>query len=89
MSYRPISSELDRDSRAIIENLREGEIDNTMKMEANKLALRLRSRLMDLATWKADNSPHYFDIEERCRTLTKMAGSFAHQVLVDDFDRDA
>lgn len=89
MSYRPISSELDRESRALIESLSNSEIDDTMRLEANKLALGLRSRLMDLATWKADNSPEYSDIEVRCRTLTRIAGSFAHEKLVEDFSRDA
>ena len=60
MPYKPINLELDRESKALPENLNKSDIDDTVKLKANELALGLRSRLIDLATWKADSSLDVF-----------------------------
>ena len=56
-----------------------------VRIAANDLALRLRSRLIDLATWKVDYSPEYNEIEAQCRRLTEIAGTDAHPSLIREF----
>ena len=85
MSYRPADPELQSAYTQLIDSSAHG-ITPQMRLAANDLALHLRSRLIDLATWQADYSPEYKEIEAQCGRLTQIAGCDADAFLIHDFD---
>jgi hypothetical protein len=76
---------LDREYEELVAKLQSSPTDESLKRAANELALKIRSRSMDLTTWKADYSPEYNLRMQQCRTLTAYAGSYAHEFLVKEF----
>ena len=84
MPYRPADPALQVESAELIAFAAHG-ITPQLRLAANDLALRLRSRLIDLATWQADSSPEYKGIEALCRRLVEIAGADAHPSLIREF----
>jgi hypothetical protein len=76
---------LDSEYSELVAKLQSSPTDERLRLAANELALKIRSRCMDLATWKAEYGPEYSLRIQQCRTLTSYAGSYAHEFLVKEF----
>ncbi len=76
---------LDSDYNSILLQLESNPNDSALKVKANNLALKIRIRCIDLATWKADSSPEYSHRIAQCTKLTELAGQNAHEILLREF----
>jgi len=85
MPYLPPDPSLDKEYDEITALSGRTDDPEALKALANKLALKIRSRCIDLATWQADYSPEYKKREAQCRVLAALAGSAAHPFLVREF----
>ena len=81
--------DLDREFIALINRYRRNPSDDELGTEAVDLAYRLRSRLIDLATIKADYSPEYEKRTQQARELINLAGHHADELLAREFGSSA
>lgn len=84
MPYRPPDPELQSEYEGLLAVAAQQPTPE-LQTAANDLALRLRSRLIDLATWHAEEGPEYRATAAQCRSLTRIAGAAAHPFLVREF----
>ena len=77
--------ELDREFAALVNRLKKLPPNSELATEAVDLAYRLRSRLIDLATIKADYSPEYQKRTQQAKELLDLAGDYADELLVREF----
>lgn len=85
MPYREPPPELDQRFNELVAALANDPDDQGLKASAADLAYMIRSRCMDLATWKADFSPEYSKRIAQGSRLTSIAGDQADDVLQHDF----
>ncbi len=76
---------LDTEYAELFAKLKAAPADERLMLAANTLALKIRRRCMDLATWKAEYGPEYSLRIQQCKTLTSYAGVYAHEFLVKEF----
>ena len=87
MPYHPPDQALDTEFLELIALAGASSADPLIQERANTLALKIRSRRLDLATWKADGSPEDRKRDAQCRQLTVLAGAKAHPILVAELDQ--
>lgn len=56
-----------------------------LKSKANKLALKIRGRCIELSVWKADYCAEYSHRIDQCKILTKLSDDQAHEFLIAEF----
>jgi hypothetical protein len=76
---------LNNEYEELLAKLQAAPEDERLMLAANALALKIRSRCIDLATWKAEYGPEYSLRIQQCKTLTSCAGVYAHEFLVKEF----
>ena len=74
MSYQEAPPEIDQDFRRLVAALTLAPNDRVLRSSAVALAQVIRSRCIDLATWKADLSPEYRQREAQAAELIRLAG---------------
>lgn len=84
MPYRPADPALQAEYERLTAEL-PGDTSPDRRRAASDMALRLRSRMIDLATWQADSGPEYRTLQEQCRRLTAIAAADADPALVREF----
>ena len=89
MSYTPASPDLLEQYKSVLEDYELNGSTNELKTRENNIALKIRSRLIDLSAWKADNSDEYYLWEKRCSKLVQIADEFAHDYLISEFRNGA
>lgn len=87
MSYKEAPPELDQRFHELVAALSNKPSDQTRQSSAADLAYSIRSRCIDLATWKADFSPEYTMRVIQATQLTSLAGQYADEVLFREFWR--
>jgi|HubBroStandDraft_5_1064220.scaffolds.fasta_scaffold234198_2 hypothetical protein len=85
MGYQEASPELDQRFDALVVALASAPDDQVLQSSAADLAYSIRSRCIDLATWKADYSTEYKKRVAQAAKLTKLAGKQADEVLLREF----
>ena len=85
MPFSVASPELDQDYERLVGALAHDPGNQTLQASAAGLAYSIRSRCMDLATWKADYSPEYNKRVAQAATLTMLAQGCADEVLLREF----
>ena len=81
MPYREAPPELDQEFDRLVAALALVPDDDALQSSAATLARSLRSRCIDLASWKADLSPEYGQRVAQAAKLTWLAGKHADEVL--------
>jgi len=81
--------DLDREFTALINRFKRRPSDPDLRTEAVDLAYRLRSRLIDLATIKADYSAEYEKRTQQAKEMVNLAGHHADELLVKEFGSSA
>ena len=87
MPFQSPDPSLDREYEELVRAAERGLNQDWLRERANDLALRIRSRCIDLATWQAEYSSEYKTRESQCRMLTGYAGSSAHPLLAEEFGK--
>jgi hypothetical protein len=85
MGYQEASPELDQKFDVLVAALDSTPDDRVLQASAADLAYLIRSRCIDLATWKADYSTEYKKRVDQAAKLTKLAGKQADEVLLREF----
>lgn len=85
MAYPALDPSLELEFLALIEKLNLKSTDSNLKKAASDLALKFRSRLMDLATAQADYSDEYKRLETKLKILLSFAKEYAHPILVREY----
>jgi hypothetical protein len=83
--YTAPDPSLDSEYKELVERLQAAPAEKRLMLAANKLVLKIRSRCIDLSSWKADYSPEYALRIQQCKALTSYAGQYAHEFLVKEF----
>ena len=86
--YTAPDPRLDSEYEELLAKLQSSPTDERLRIDANQLALKIRSRCIDLAIWKAEYGPEYSLRIQQCRVLTSFAGSYAHEFLAKEFRND-
>ena len=77
MAYREAPPELDQAFHRLVAALTLATGDRALQSSAAALAQVIRSRCIDLATWKTDLSPEYRLREAQVAELTSLVGNQA------------
>jgi hypothetical protein len=83
--YNAPDPSLNNEYEELVATLQAAPADERLMLAANALALKIRSRCIDLATWKVDYGPEYSLRIQQCKTLTSYAGVYAHEFLIREF----
>lgn len=85
MPFKPADPRLEQEYEELFALIERGEIEPEAKNRASNLALKLRSRLIDLAVWQMDYSKEATELTRRCKFLTQHAAGAAHPLLQKEF----